>query len=69
MNIEIKLHNYQVTLENVIIPDYTSKFDEYRKTFENHFIDFSSISTLKGEKTILENCFQQTKKDLLEYGQ
>jgi hypothetical protein len=69
MNIEIKLHNYQVTLENIIIPDYTSRYEEFRRKFENHKIDFSSISKLKGEKTMLENSFQQTKKELLDYGQ
>ena len=68
MNIEVKLQNLHFKLENVEIPDYSSGFDKMRNSFENHFIDFSSITTLKGEKLILENTFQQTKKELLENG-
>lgn len=68
MNIEIKLHNYEIMLENIIVPDYTKDFEKMRNAFENHIIDFSSISILKGEKILLEDCFQQTKKELLDYG-
>ena len=68
MNIEIKLHNYHIKLENVVVTDYSSDFDKLRKSFENNIIDFSTISRLKGEKTMLENSFQQTKQELLDYG-
>lgn len=68
MNIEIKLHNYHIKLENVVVPDYSANFDKLRKNFENNIIDFSTISRLKGDKTMLENSFQQTKQELLDYG-
>jgi hypothetical protein len=68
MNIEIKLHNYHIKLENVVVEDYSADFDKLRKSFENNIIDFSTISRLKGEKTMLENSFQQTKQELLDYG-
>ena len=68
MNIEVKLHNLQFKLENIIIPDYSSNYEKMRISFEKHFIDFSSITTLKGEKLILEDTFQKTKKELLENG-
>ena len=68
MNIEIKLHNYYIKLDNVVVPDYSADFDKLRKSFENNIIDFSTISRLKGEKTMLENSFQQTKQELLDYG-
>jgi len=68
MNIEIKLHNYHIKLENVVVTDYSADFKKLREKFENNIIDFSSISRLKGDKTMLENTFQQTKKEFLDYG-
>ena len=68
MNIEIKLKNYQISLEEVSIPNYDTHFDQMRKSFENHIIDFSSLNVLKGDKKLLEQTFLNTKKEILEDG-
>ena len=39
---------------------------QYRKGLLSQVnIDFSSINTLKGEKTLMELAFQETKKELI----
>ena len=36
MNIEIKLHNYHIKLDNVVVEDYSADFNKLRKSFENN---------------------------------
>ena len=65
MNIE---KDYEkIDLKNVMFKDYTEQTQNLKEVLNNIVIDFSSISTLKGEKTLLEQAFQDTKKQILEY--
>ncbi len=65
MNIE---KNYEkIDLKNVMFKDYTEQTQNLKEVLNNIVIDFSSINTLKGEKTLLEQAFQDTKKQILEY--
>jgi hypothetical protein len=52
-------------LDNIMFKDFNDE-TQYRKNLLSNFdIDFSSISTLKGEKTLMELSFQHTKKELV----
>ena len=65
MNIE---KDYEkIDLKNVMFKDYTEQTQNLKEVLNNIVIDFSSINTLKGEKTLLEQAFQDTKKQILEY--
>jgi hypothetical protein len=65
MNIE---KDYEkIDLKNVMFKDYTEQTQNLKEVLNNIVIYFSSISTLKGEKTLLEQAFQDTKKQILEY--
>jgi hypothetical protein len=65
MNIE---RDYEpLDLKNVTVKDFTKEAQDFKDKLNNIIIDFSSINTLKGEKTLLEQAFQDTKKQILEY--
>ena len=65
MNIE---RDYEpLDLKNVTVKDFTKEAQDFKDKLNNIVIDFSSINTLKGEKTLLEQAFQDTKKQILEY--
>lgn len=69
MRLEIIDNEIKVELENVSVKDFRLDLVLKKNEFENHVINFNSISHLKGDKTILEEVFQDTKKENLEnYG-
>lgn len=45
--------------------DYTEEIVNKRKLLLENEPDFSSISLLKGEKTLMELAFQEIKKELV----
>lgn len=65
MNIEINIKKFKVNVEGIYIDDYTEKYEKNREYFSEHFIDFSCLSELKGDKSLLEMSFQDTKKELV----
>jgi hypothetical protein len=65
MNIE-KNHE-PLDLKNIMVADFTEQAQNLKEVLNNIVIDFSSINSLKGEKTLLEQAFQDTKKQILEY--
>jgi hypothetical protein len=65
MNIE---KDYEpLDLKNIMVKDFTEETQNLKEVLNNIVIDFSSINTLKGEKTLLEQAFQDTKKQIIEY--
>ena len=63
MNIEI---NYQpLDLKNVMVKDFKEEVELLRYRLNHITVDFSPINILKGEKTLLEQAFQVTKKELI----
>ena len=65
MRIEIYNDETRIELENIIYKDYSDDIKQKRDEFNEKELDFSSISTLKGEKTLMELAFQETKKELI----
>ena len=64
MNIE---KDYQpIDLKNVMFKNYTEQTQNLKDKLNNIIIDFSMIHSLVGEKTLLEQSFQETKKHILE---
>jgi hypothetical protein len=64
MNIE---KDYEpINLKNILVADFTEQTQNLKKVLDNIVIDFSSITILKGEKTLLEQAFQDTKKQILD---
>lgn len=69
MRLEIIDNEIKVELENVTIKDFRLDVESKKREFENHTLDFNYITQLKGEKILLEQAFQDTKKEILEnYG-
>lgn len=65
MNIE---KDYQpLDLKNIMVKDFKEEVELLRYRLNRITIDFSSINSLKGEKTLLEQAFQDTKKQIIEY--
>lgn len=65
MKIEIYNDEIKIDLDNIMFKDYNTE-TQYRKRLLSQFdIDFGSISTLKGEKKLMELAFQDTKKELV----
>ena len=65
MKIEIYNTDIKIDLDNVMFKDFNEE-TQYRKGLLSQVnIDFSSINTLKGEKTLMELAFQETKKELI----
>jgi hypothetical protein len=54
-------------LKNVMFKNYTEQTQNLKDKLNNIIIDFSMIHSLVGEKTLLEQSFQDTKKQILEY--
>jgi hypothetical protein len=65
MKLEIFNEETKIDLDNVKFKDFTEE-TQYRKDLLSKFnLDFTSISTLRGEKTLMELAFQETKKELV----
>jgi hypothetical protein len=64
MNIE---KDYEpLDLKNVMFKDFTEQTQNLKDKLNNIIIDFSMIHSLVGEKTLLEQSFQDTKKQIIE---
>ena len=65
MKIEIYNDETKIELDNVMFKDFNEE-TQYRKDLLSKIeMDFTSISKLKGEKTLMELAFQETKKELI----
>jgi hypothetical protein len=65
MNIE---NNYEpLDFKNIMVKDFKEEVELLRYKLNHIIIDFSLINSLKGEKILLEQTFQETKKQILEY--
>lgn len=65
MKIEIYNDDVKIDLDNVMFKDFKEE-TQYRKGLLSKVeIDFSSISKLKGDKTLMELSFQATKNELI----
>jgi hypothetical protein len=65
MNIE---KDYEpLDLKNIMVKHFREEVELLRYRLNRITIDFSSINSLKGEKTLLEQSFKDTKKQILEY--
>lgn len=65
MKIEIYLDAAKLDISNVSIKDFNKDTQDKKEVLSLHDIDFSSIKSLKGEKTLLEKSFQQEKAESL----
>lgn len=65
MRIEIYNNETIIELDNIILKDYSDDIKLKRDEFIQKELDFSSISMLKGEKTLMELAFQEIKKELI----
>ena len=64
MNIE---KDYKpLDLKNIMVTDFKEHTQNLKKVLDNIVIDFSLVGALKGEKTLLEQAFQDTKKQILD---
>ena len=57
MNIEIYLDNEKLDIKNITQTDFNKKTQDIKEQFSNTKLDFSSISTLKGNKELLHKSF------------
>jgi hypothetical protein len=65
MRIEIYNNETKIDLDNIMFKDYSDEIKLKKDQFIKNELDFSSISLLKGEKTLMELSFQETKKELI----
>jgi hypothetical protein len=65
MNIEIYLDAAKLDISNVSVMDFNKDTQDKKNILSLFDLDFSSISLLKGEKTLLEKSFQQQKAESL----
>lgn len=69
MRLEIKDDLVKLELKDVLFKDFRLDVEFKKRELERHTIYFNSITLLKGEKLILEQAFQDEKKETLEnYG-
>jgi hypothetical protein len=54
MNIYIEIDKNE---KDIVVKNHISEFEKLREVFQNHVIDFSSISQLKGNKELLNRSF------------
>jgi len=62
-NIEIEIDEFKLEMENILITDFGDFFKSQVENRKDIKIDFSSIHTLHGEKNIMEQAFQDVKKE------
>lgn len=65
MKIEIYLDAAKLDISNVSVKDFSKDTKDKKNLLSLFEIDFSSIKSLKGEKTLLEKSFQQQKAESL----
>lgn len=62
-NIEIERYGVKIEMENILITDFGEFLQSQIENRKDNRIDFSSIHTLHGEKNIMEQAFQDVKKE------
>jgi len=62
-NIEIERYGVKIVMENILITDFGEFLTSQIENRKDIKIDFSSIHTLHGEKKIMEQAFQDVKKE------
>lgn len=62
-NIEIERYGVKIEMENILITDFGEFLQSQIENRKDNKIDFSSIHTLHGEKNIMEQAFQDIKKE------
>lgn len=62
-NIEIERYGVKIEMENILITDFGKFLESQMENRKDSKIDFSSIHTLHGEKNIMEQAFQDVKKE------
>ena len=65
MRIEIYNNETKIDLDNVMFKDFNEETQYKKDLLSKVEIDFTPISKLKGEKTLMELAFQETKKELI----
>jgi hypothetical protein len=65
MKIEIYKDEELIEMENILITDFGEFVDSQKERRKDMTIDFSVIKLLQGEKNILEQTFQDEKKESL----
>jgi hypothetical protein len=65
MKIEIYNNDIKIDLDNIMFKDFNEETQHRKGLLSQVIIDFRPISTLKGEKTLMELSFQQTKNELV----
>lgn len=65
MKIEIYIDAAKLDISNVSIKDFNKDTQDKKNILSLVDLDFSSISVLKGEKTLLEKSFQNQKAESL----
>jgi hypothetical protein len=61
--IEIEKYGEIIEMENILITDFGEFLQSQMENRKDSKIDFSSIHTLQGEKKIMEQAFQDVKKE------
>jgi hypothetical protein len=62
-NIEIERYGVKIEMENILITDFGEFLQSQIENRKDNKIDFSSIHNLYGEKNIMEQAFQDIKKE------
>lgn len=65
MKIEIYNNEVKIDLDNIMFKDFNEETQFRKDKLSKIQHDFDSISKLKGEKTLMELSFQQTKNELV----
>ena len=65
MKIEIYNNDIKIDLDNIMFKDFKEETQHRKNLLSKVELDFSSISKLKGEKTLMELSFQATKNELV----
>ena len=65
MKLEVYNDEIKLDIENIKFKDFNQETQYKKDLFSNIEIDFSSISTLKGDKKMLEKSFQQQRAESL----
>ena len=65
MKIEIYNDEVKIDLDNIMFKDFNEETQFRKDKLSKIQHDFDSISKLKGEKTLMELSFQQTKNELV----
>lgn len=66
MNIEIYNNKEKVDIENLVLTNFKEKLENDRKILSSTEINFKSISSLKGDKKILNIAFLNELAELLK---